>query len=122
MKIFIPYNFCCLNEYINAERTNRYAAAKIKQKETQIAAFHLLKHKNTLSNLKKPLKLNFTWFVANKKKDLDNMSFSKKFILDGMVECGILENDGQKHVNSFSDIIFYTNTKDTGVEIEIEEQ
>lgn len=35
--------------------------------------------------------------------DIDNIASAKKFILDALQECGILEGDGQKQLVGFSD-------------------
>ena len=38
--IVIKGSFVSLNEYINAERSNKYKAAKIKKEETERAYWH----------------------------------------------------------------------------------
>jgi len=121
-KIFIPYNFITLNEYINKERTNKYKASTIKKRETNIACFYFKPYTNTIKQLKTPLKLKFVWYLDNKKKDLDNIVFSKKFIIDGLVKIECLKNDGQKYINSFEDSIVYCDINKTGVEIEFIEK
>lgn len=45
-----------------------------------------------------PVSLEFVWYEPNRKRDIDNVIFGEKFILDGLVEMGILENDSQKYV------------------------
>lgn len=113
-KIFIQYNFTSLNEYIKVERTNRYMAANIKRRDTQVA-------KMIFSNKKYSgaLKLKFKWYLKDKRKDLDNVAFATKFILDGMVKAGAITSDGLKHIKELSHS--YTIDKDNiGVEITIE--
>ena len=51
----------------------------------------------------KPIKINFTWVEANKKRDLDNICFGKKFILDALVKLGKLKDDNRKCVIGFTD-------------------
>jgi hypothetical protein len=78
-----------LNKYINAERSNRYIAAKIKREATQFVVDNLPDLKLTGSHF-----FLFDWFHKNKRKDPDNVEFTQKFLLDGMVTKGMLDNDG----------------------------
>lgn len=48
--------------------------------------------------------INFEWIEDNRKRDLDGISFGKKFILDALVKMGKLPNDSQKYVKGFSDV------------------
>ena len=99
MKIEIPLKLPSLNEYISKCRTNRYAAAKMKNDVEDDIGYFI----NKLPKFDKPIKINFTWIEANKKRDLDNVCFAKKFILDSMQKCGKLENGNRKWVVGFTD-------------------
>lgn len=101
-KIVIQGSFCSLNEYINKERTNRFIAAKIKKDNTNLALIQL---PNDLY-FDKPISLTFNWFVKNKRKDPDNVAFSKKFVMDAIVKKGIIKNDGWNDIVSFRDNFF----------------
>lgn len=104
-----------LNEYINVCRANKFQASKFKKDiENDIGIFiaRLPKYKN-------PIKIHFHWIEGNKKRDLDNVAFAKKFILDAMVKFGKLKDDNRKCVTAFSDTFSYG--KDTKVVLEIEE-
>lgn len=48
----------------------------------------------------------FSWHVKGK-YDSDNIAFAKKFVLDGMVKAGILENDNPKWVRHLKDYIYH---------------
>ena len=51
--------------------------------------------------------IGFAWFEPNMKRDKDNVSaFGRKVILDSLVECGVLDGDGWKHVGNISDEFF----------------
>lgn len=115
-RIILKGSFIDLNEYINIERMNKFAAAQVKKDETNRVAMEL--KINKYRKIKKPVFLKFSWFVKNKRKDKDNIAFATKFILDGMVEAGILENDGWDYVVGFSHRFFLS--KDERVEIGIE--
>ena len=75
--IYLEYPFTFLNEYINKERRNKYAAAKIK-KDTTFALTMMLKG---TPKIETPAKLLFIWHVKSKRRDLDNCGFAKKYCL-----------------------------------------
>ena len=56
---------------------------------------------------KKPIKIHFTWVEGNKRRDLDNCAFAKKFILDAMVKYGKLKDDNRNYVYAFTDSFEY---------------
>ena len=104
-----------LNEYINLCRTNKYKAAKFKENiEADIALFLMRMPKYTT-----PVKIHFHWIEGNKRRDLDNICFAKKFILDAMVKAGKLKDDNRKCVTAFTDNFYYGY--ETKVILEIEE-
>lgn len=96
MQINIDYRFTSLNDYISAERANRYAAAKIKETETEIARLSALNKSNR--TLVYPVDINCTWFRKDARTDPDNISFGIKFILDGFVKAGLLKGDNWKFI------------------------
>lgn len=87
-----------LNTYINAERTNRFIAAKIKKNETWRVAQECRASK--LQPMQKVRLMTCYWFSPNERKDADNIEFGKKYICDGLVEAGILPDDSRKHTDS----------------------
>lgn len=98
MTVTIPTRLPSLNDYIRVCRANRYQAAAFKRRV-----------ENEISWFIKPLpcfervRLHFHWIEPNGKRDLDNIAFAKKFILDAMVRCGKLKNDNRKCVIGFTD-------------------
>lgn len=110
----IPGELTSLNEYISALNRNRFVGAKIKKEETERVFWHCREQK--LSLIGRPVTISFHWYMKNKKKDLDNVAFAKKFILDGLVEAGILFNDTQEWVKGFEDRFSIDNT-DPRVEV-----
>lgn len=97
--IKLDYKYTTLNPYINAERTNRYKAAKIKRDETY-ATYMMVKGKPKINT---PCGLEFIWTVTSRRGDVDNIAFSKKFIIDGMVKAGIIPDDSIKHITGLRD-------------------
>lgn len=101
--IRIYCDFVYLNEYINTERRNKYAAAKIKDKLTNEVAWQC-KSKRCHRPIGK-VDMIFKWHVKGR-HDSDNIAFAKKFVLDGMVQAGLLENDNPKCVRHLADYIY----------------
>ena len=102
-RIEIPYKFPSLNDYTNANRTKSYAGANMKKKvQRDIAPFI-----SKLPKYEKPIALTFTWIEGNKRRDLDNICFAKKFILDALVENGKLKDDNRRCVTAFRDRFGY---------------
>ena len=102
--IKIKCDFVYLNEYINTERRNKYAAAKIKDKLTNMVAWQC--KDRLLYKPKGKVDMIFKWHVKGR-HDSDNIAFAKKFVLDGMVKAGILENDNPKWVRHLKDYIYH---------------
>ncbi len=68
----------------------------------------------------KRVTIHFHWTEENKRRDLDNVAFAKKFILDALVSLGKLENDNRKNVCGFTDTFGYG--EHASVYLEIHEQ
>ena len=114
MKIEIPMKLPSLNQYINECRRNKFAAAKMKnniESEITNAFYRMPVYKN-------PIKIHFTWIEDNKRRDLDNVCFAKKFILDAMVKCGKLKDDNRKCVIGFTDSFEYGDKAKVILDIE----
>ena len=108
MKIIIPTNgLMTLNQYTNANRSNRFSGAKKKKEATQICALHTKKAMREGFTLNKlPADLQFNWYAKDRRSDPDNISFAQKFILDGMQDAGAIPGDGWKEVNSLEHNFF----------------
>lgn len=115
MKYTIDMKLPSLNDYIRVCRCNKYQAAKYKADLEEKIGYFLAK----MPRWSKPIKIHFTWVEGNKKRDLDNICFAKKFILDAMQKHGKLENDNRKHVTAFTDSFEYGD--ETKVILDIEE-
>lgn len=103
MTVKIPLKLPSLNDYTLACRKNRYAGAQMKkQAENDIAVF--LK---SLPKFDKPVEIDFHWIEKNKRRDLDNICFAKKFILDTLVKLGKLKDDNRRCVTGFRDTFGY---------------
>ena len=113
-RIEIPFRLPSLNNYINECRKNRYAGANMKKNVEKDIGWYI----NLLPNYKKPVKIHFHWVEENKRRDLDNVCFAKKFILDSMVKAGKLKDDNRNYVAGFRDTFEYGKTSKVILEIE----
>ena len=108
-----------LNEYTKACRGNKYAGAAMKKhSETIISAY--IKQQLKGVRFDGAVRLSFRWYEPNKKRDLDNICFAKKFILDALVSNGIIIADGWKGVSGFTDEFFVDKEKPR-IEVDIRE-
>lgn len=115
IKVEIQAKLPSCNNYINANRNNRYLGANMKRKTEELIYYYI----KDLPVFDKPIKINFIWVEENKRRDLDNICFAKKFILDALVKAGKLKDDNRNNVYAFTDTFRYEDT--TKVILEIEE-
>lgn len=106
-----------LNDYITAERTNKYAGAKMK-KEWEAIVMHEARALRGVQ-FEKPVHMLYQWYEPNKRRDKDNISsFGRKVIQDALVKGGWLANDGWKNIEDFEDR-FFVDRKNPRIEVEI---
>jgi len=90
-----------LNEYVDANRLHRQRGAAMKKSAETIVMQYIRVHH--LQPIDGPVLLSFAWHERDRRRDVDNIAFAKKFILDALVKTGVLEGDGRKNVAGFSD-------------------
>ena len=92
-----------LNDYVAANRANRYEGGQMKKDiQRQIGLFV-----RKLPRFDYPVTIHFHWVEGNKRRDLDNIAFAKKFILDTLVSEGKLKDDNRRCVTGFIDTFAY---------------
>ena len=109
-----------LNEYTKANRSNRYAGANMKKKNEGKVISAIRAAGLEGKRIKPPVRITIDWYEPNRRRDLDNIAFAKKFILDGIVKAGLLDNDNWEFVEGFIDY-FYIDKANPRIEIVIEE-
>lgn len=114
MKLFIEYMPNNWNQYINAERTNKYIANNIKQREKDVVHYFARGKKYTGNY---PVEIILRPHFKSYRQDLDN--FRYKGLLDGLVSSGVLKNDNLKHIQRITLEPIFDDKY--GVEIEIKE-
>lgn len=88
----------CLNEQINIARNNRYGSAKEKEKWTRDIA--KLAQEQNQRIFPDKVWMQFIYYLKNSRRDPDNVSASRKYILDGLVKAGIIVNDNLQIIQS----------------------
>lgn len=117
-RIKIEMRLPSLNDYIDVCRSDKYKAARFKRQIEEGIALFLI----PLPRIQKPVRIHFHWIEENKKRDLDNIAFAKKFILDALVKRGKLKDDNRRYVTAFYDTFEYAAESCVMLEIvEVEE-
>ncbi len=109
-----------LNDYIGAERANRYKGAAMKADNENVVYFYIRQCLKDVK-IKNPVRMHYRWYEKDNRRDLDNISsFGRKVIQDALVNMGTLENDGWKNIIGFDDS-FFVDKANPRIEVEIEE-
>lgn len=119
-KLVIPGKLHNLNDYISAERSNRYVGAQMKKTDQNIVIYYAEQQLKGTS-IGKPVFMEYTWYEANRQRDKDNISsFGRKVIQDGLVKAKVLRGDGWNHIEGFSDR-FEVDKENPRIEVLIKE-
>lgn len=94
--LVIPGELPSVNEMVNKNRQSPYAGATLKKRATK--RVEDAARASHLGSIKEKVDVHFTWYCPNRRKDPDNISGGAKFILDGLVNAGVLKNDGWSQV------------------------
>ena len=121
IELFLPVRLPGLNEIIGMSkagrgRFNRYAREKEEIQNwicESLREFKLPKFQKC--------KIGFTWVEPDRRRDIDNISAGKKYILDALVALGVLPDDSWKHVKGFLPENFEADKNNWGVRVEIRE-
>lgn len=90
-----------MNEIIALAKSHWSAYAETKKTNT-LRAWAAIKAAR-IQPVKGPVKVSFLWVCNNRRMDKDNVASSKKFILDGLEEAGIVSRDSWKLIAGFED-------------------
>ena len=93
--IIIPGELPDLNQIIAESKNHWGSYSSLKKANTQLVAFCT---KQAKVKQYKKIDLEITWYCKNRRKDKDNIMAGTKFILDGLVQAGVIQNDGWANV------------------------
>lgn len=111
--MYIDYDFPNWNKYIDAERTNKFMASKMKKQEKEIIKY-LCRELKPIKDY--PVIIKIKKYVKTKNTDVDNIRI--KGLLDGLVEMGILKNDNLNYIKEIR-LTAEVSKEKNGIEIEI---
>ena len=115
----IPGRLPCLNDVIEAGRSNRYQGAHLK-KRVESEIIWLIRSQLPGIRITKQVNLRHWWYEPNQRRDKDNIISAKKFIWDALVRAGTLKNDGWKEIGDVRDFVLL-DEKNPRIVVEIEE-
>lgn len=104
-----------LNEYTLANRGNRFGGSKFKKDQQRIVTNSLPKRR---PKMKYPVELDIKWYEKDNRRDVDNVCFAVKMILDALVNAGVLEDDARRFVRGISHEVF-TDKANPRIEVSI---
>ena len=102
-----------LNEYTAKCRGNAFGANAMK-KRCEKAITALLPADRPAFDY--PVHIAIEWVEPSNRRDVDNVMFSAKFILDAMVKAGLLESDSRRFVSGITHTV---STDKTSPRIEV---
>lgn len=111
----IPGRFVSLNEFYRMHPLQQH---KTKQEHDERVAMSAKAAK--LKPVRCRVRYRVLWVEQNRKRDLDNVAFGKKFIQDGLVKAGIIKNDTHHEIAGFSDEFAY-DSQNPRIVVTIEE-
>ena len=118
--VVIPGRLDNLNDYIADCRVNPYKGAETKKVNEHICRVAIRKALRGVE-IKSKVQMIYRWYEKDRRRDLDNISsFGRKVFQDALVSCGVIPNDGWRHIVGFADE-FYVDAKNPRIEVEIME-
>ena len=118
MKIVIDGTLPGLNKVIDANRRNKYAGSSLKKNTEQLIMTYI---KSQCKQKFERIRLSIHWYEPSKRRDYDNISSATKFILDSLVKCEVIKNDGWRYIAPELNHRFFLDRDRPRVEIFIEE-
>lgn len=114
----VPGRLPGLNEYTSACRTNAHAGAKMKRAAQDSVLWAIRAAR--IEPMAGKVDVHVTWVEKNMRRDKDNIRHGIKYILDGLVEAGIIKDDSWTYIGELSDS-YLVNKREPRVIVELEE-
>lgn len=118
-EIWIPGRLPGENEIIKAAKSGRgkyNAYGRLKEKWEKYVSDII---KECELEPVKSIFVKIEWVESDRRRDPDNIAAGKKFVFDGMVRAGLIQNDGWKQIEGWTEI-FLVNPKNYGVNLIIQ--
>ena len=95
-RIIIPGRLVGLNEYTRACRSHWSRGSRLKRQQTELVAWYA--RAAGARGHEGPVEVTCEWHERDARRDLDNVAFAAKFVLDGLVMAKVIAGDDQAHV------------------------
>ena len=119
MKLVIKGRLEGLNEFIKENRRDPRSGNRLKREAEELVIWSA--KASLRGTIPTPCIMHYTWYEANRKRDLDNISaFGRKVIQDALVKAKYLPGDGWNHIAGFTDT-FLVDKKNPRIEVTFEE-
>lgn len=96
--IWVPLYFPGRNEAEREARAHKMAGAKLKKKYTDIVTLFAQEWRPSGWKPIKRYSLRLVWHCVNRNRDPDNVAAAIKYVLDGLVDAGIVAGDRWNNV------------------------
>ena len=91
-----------LNEYTSLNRSSPRKGNDAKREQTELVAAYIRKAR--IKPMEGPIEIGISWIEGRNMhgnlRDVDNVSFGAKFVLDALVECGVIPDDNPRYVRN----------------------
>jgi len=114
-KLVIPGQLPTMNTIINKSKTHWSNYKRMKDNYDAIVQYYAEQQRIKFFE---STVLNITYYRKDKRTDPDNIAAAKKFIIDGLVSAGVLEDDGWAVVKGFNET-WEVDRENPRVEIEL---
>ena len=116
-KLIIHGELPGLNEIIEMSKIHWGEYAK----EKRILTYEIaLLAKTQIKRKYQKIDLAFYWYCKNRRRDKDNIIAGQRFVIDGLVQAGVIENDGWEQIGNIFHF-FEVDAKNPRVEVIIKE-
>lgn len=117
-KFVVEGRLMSLNEYVNINRSNPRKGNKAKREQTELVMAYIRKAR--VKPMDCPIEVGISWIEGRsrggKLRDVDNIAFGAKFVLDALVECGTIPDDNPRIVRNVYNT-FKFNAQDARIEV-----
>lgn len=108
------------NEYTAANRTNKFVGARMKMEAQQLCLLYMVGTARKKRPYFDECTVNVKWYEKTARRDIDNIRFGIKFILDTLQQLKVIPNDNQKVIKSITDE-FFVDKENPRIEVTLKE-
>ena len=108
------------NDKLSANNRHYQQGAKM-ERDMIIVCSNAIRRQLRGLKIDKPISISYTYFEADRKRDIGNICYIDKPFEDALQKCGIIPNDNQNYVRELHHYIGGIDKGNPRIEIELEE-